>query len=123
MKIKVSDCRKEVTQHAGLTAICQRHMHKTGPQLASYNLRFGNVLIIPRNVEWLTVFKLFLQAVQFMLNTCFPSQRLEFVYKPDRGCLCDQPRVNTPGAECILSFPGRQYFSIINPSCVLLVNY
>ena len=116
MKIKVNDCRKEVTQHAGLTAICQRHMNKTGPQLAYYNLRFGNVLIIPRNVEWLTVFKLFLQAVQFMLNTCFPSQRLEFVYKPGRGCLCDQSPVNTPGAACILSFPGRQYFPVINQS-------
>jgi len=103
-------------QHAGLTAICQRHMRKTGPQLASYNLRFGSILIIPRNVEWLTVFKLFLQAVQFMPNTCFPSQRLRFVYKPHRGCLRGQPPINTLGAECVLSFPGRQYFPVINHS-------
>lgn len=52
----------------------------------------------------------------FVLNTCFPSGRLEFGYMLERRCLCDQHLIKTLGTEIPVSFLGKQHFTCYHNS-------
>lgn len=52
-----------------------------------------------------------------MLNTCFPSGRLEFGYVPGRGRLCDNRPRKTLGIESPTSFTDGQYFTHVVTTC------
>ena len=49
-----------------------------------------------------------LNAVWFMLNTCFPSESLEFWNMPGRECAGNLPPIKTVGAEFLMSRFSRQ---------------
>lgn len=55
--------------------------------------------------------------IRILLNSCFPSGRLEFGYVPSRGCLRDQPIVKALGTESLMSFPGWQHFTCVATTC------
>ena len=60
------------------------------PLAGTLKLGFQEVPIISW-LEWLTLSKLFMQTILFMLTTCLPPGSLVFQCVPSRGCWCDQP--------------------------------
>lgn len=57
-------------------------------------------------LELIRLIKLFVQVILFMLNTYFPSERLEFCYVLDIGCPQDYPL----GSASLPSFSCWQHF-------------
>lgn len=55
-------------------------------------------------------------CANYIFDTCFPSENVEFWYVLGRRCLCDWPRINTLNAESILTFLDRQHFACCHNS-------
>lgn len=95
------------------------------PLAGTWKLGFWEGSHHPQNWwEGPTMLKLFAQR-WFTLNSCLPSESLEFWYAPGTGCLCGQTPNKPPGPESLMSFRGRCFTTAVatrleelNVSCV-----
>lgn len=84
---------------------------KVGPQLTSKNLDFKRVSTIYW-YQWLTLLKLIMKMIWFILNTCFPCGRLKFWHM-----LFDQHPTKTMKTDFLMSFPDRHFIYIATAHC------
>lgn len=113
-KVSLNKFQRPNTITAGLRLL-SNSLLAVWPWLAFGKLDLGKIPTIPWQ-DCLTVPKLFMWTIWFMLNTCFPSGSLGFWCMLDRRCLTWPAPSKNPEHWSLMSFPGRKHFTCAVPT-------